>query len=143
MSLVEWNEEIKVDVPLFDEQHKRLVALLNELHGHMRAGKGREVIGKTLDELLAYTDYHFSAERRAFEAHDYPHCAHHLAEHQKLMDTARELKARHDAGNLAITVEVLDFLKKWVTEHIKKCDKLYTEFFRNRPVQDAVAPAGE
>ena len=32
-------------------------------------------------------------------------------------------------------VEVLEFLKKWVTEHIRKCDKLYPPFFRDKPLR--------
>ncbi len=135
MALIEWGTDLSVEVPAFDEQHKKLIDLLNQLHDAMLQRRGREVMGPLLDELLSYTNYHFAAEARAFDRYQYPECAKHLEEHQKLLETARELKAKHDAGSLAITVEVMDFLKKWVAEHIRKCDKLYTAFFADKQVE--------
>jgi len=134
MALVEWDAGLDVGVQTFNEQHKKLVGLLNKLHAAMKEGKGSEVLGTVLDELISYTDYHFSSEEHAFESYDYPQCAAHVAEHKKLLETARDLQEKQRAGTLLLSVEVMDFLTKWVTEHIKKCDRLYTSFFADKPV---------
>ncbi|MCC6132451.1 MAG: hemerythrin, partial [Acidobacteria bacterium] len=57
MSLITWSDELSVGVSAFDNQHKRLVALINELHDAMSAGKGSKVLGKILSELADYTVY--------------------------------------------------------------------------------------
>jgi hemerythrin len=134
MALLEWNDELQVDVPKFDEQHCVLIKLLNDLHDAMKQGKGRAVIGEVLDELIRYTGYHFSAEETAFDEHGYPELHAHQKQHAELLARALELQEKHKAGDLAVTAEVLDFLRSWVTEHIKKCDKLYTAFFRENNI---------
>jgi len=132
MALLQWTDELQVDISRFDEQHKRLIALVNEVHDAMLTGKGRAVVGDVLDELIEYTEKHFTIEEDTLTKHEFPECVAHRAEHQKLLATARELQEKHKAGSLAVTVEVLEFLKQWVTEHIKKCDKKYSAYLRER-----------
>ncbi len=59
---LEWNENLSVGVPSIDEQHKALLALLNELFDSTQAGRGQAVLGKVLKELADYTVYHFKYE---------------------------------------------------------------------------------
>ncbi len=132
MAILQWTDELQVDISRFDEQHKRLIALVNEVHDAMLTGKGRAVVGDVLDELIEYTDKHFTLEESTLTKHEFPECVSHRAEHQKLLATARELQEKHKAGSLAVTVEVLEFLKQWITEHIKKCDKKYSAYLRER-----------
>ena len=52
MSLMEWNEKLSVGVPSIDAQHKKLVAMLNELYDAMQAKHSQEALGKVLDGLI-------------------------------------------------------------------------------------------
>ena len=49
-------------IPQIDTQHKGLVRLINDLHAAMSAGQGIQKVGKILDELVHYTEEHFSYE---------------------------------------------------------------------------------
>lgn len=56
---------------MIDDQHKKLIEQINILHSAMREGKAKEVVGAILEELRAYTKYHFSNEEKAFERYNY------------------------------------------------------------------------
>jgi hemerythrin-like metal-binding protein len=88
----------------------------------MVAGHGRDAIGPTLSELVRYTQYHFATEERLMKAHGYEHSAEHEAEHAKLLRDVGAFKARFDAGNQMLSIELLRFLRDWLFGHIAGSD---------------------
>jgi hemerythrin len=134
MPLLEWTDRLSVGVDEFDSHHKRMIALLNELHEAMSEGRGQDALSGILGELIEYTDYHFAAEERAFDEHGYPDADAHREAHAKLLEKARSLKDQYDSGTTMMSLEVIEFLKSWVTDHIKGEDTQYTEFFNQRGV---------
>ena len=66
MPFAEWSDEFSVGVEKIDRDHKRLLALLNELHDALEAGERPEVTGKVLDGLVLYVGYHFAHEEALF-----------------------------------------------------------------------------
>ena len=46
MAIVTWNDSLSVNVTEIDEQHKKLVSMINELNEAMQQGKGKEVHGR-------------------------------------------------------------------------------------------------
>ena len=86
MPLMEWNDKLSVGVAQFDNEHKKLVAMVNELFDAVQGGHGKEALGKILDGLIAYTKTHFANEERYFQQHGYADYAQHKAEHDALGD---------------------------------------------------------
>lgn len=134
MALIMWDEKLKTNVKECDEQHKKLIALVNELHDGMKAGKGKDVIGKVLNELLNYTNYHFKTEEAYMQKYNFPEFLNHKREHEDLIRQAKELKERFDRGEVAITVNVMNFLKEWLQSHILGTDKKYGPFLNDKGV---------
>jgi len=134
MPLFNWSDKYSVGVHMFDNQHKRLVELINDLHDAMRAAKGREVLGDILKGLLDYTRMHFADEERQMTTFSYPDYAAHRVEHEKLVARVVELKAKHDSGDNTITIEVMNFLKDWLINHILVTDKKYGQFFKDKGI---------
>ena len=62
MALITWNNMLSTGVTEQDNQHKKLIDLINQLNDAMQAGKGSEVLGKVLAELVNYTVFHFGYE---------------------------------------------------------------------------------
>lgn len=137
MSLMEWYPGLSVGVAQFDEEHKRLVKLLNELHDSMLKGRGRETLGKTLDSLIAYTRSHFANEERLMKQHGFPGYAGHKAEHDALAKQVLAVQAKQQSGDggAALTMDVFKFLKDWLTKHIMGSDCSYTAFMNARGVK--------
>jgi hemerythrin-like metal-binding protein len=84
MGFIKWNDNFSVKVSEVDNQHKELIGLINQLYDAMRVGKGREVPGSVLTELVNYTVYHFSTEERLFQEHGYPEYERHKQIHDDL-----------------------------------------------------------
>jgi len=125
MALIEWNNQYSVGLNLLDDQHKKLFQLLNTLHDAMKNGKGRDLLGKTLDELISYTVTHFRTEEELFDKHKYVGAIKHKAEHAELTKQAVDLKKRFDGGAV-LTLEVMNFLRDWLNTHIMGSDKKYS-----------------
>lgn len=135
MTLITWDDsKFSVNINVIDVQHKKLVELINLLHGNMKVGRGKDVIGKVLNELISYTDYHFDTEERLFQQHGYPDIANHKKVHGDLKKKAIELKTEFEKGVTIITPNVLNFLSDWLTNHIIKMDKAYSAFLNGKGV---------
>jgi hemerythrin len=135
MALIKWTSDMSVGVAELDRQHQGLVDLLNRLHEHMLAGRGREVLAEVLADLIRYTDVHFAGEERLFILHGYPNMRAHRDEHVALTQKVRSLRAEVAAGKSFVSLPTLNFLRDWLTEHIMKSDMEYKAFFTERGVR--------
>ncbi|MBI4848457.1 MAG: bacteriohemerythrin, partial [Nitrospirae bacterium] len=86
MSLVTWEETMSVNVKEIDDQHKKLISLINELHEGIQSGEEKNILGDVLEELINYTRYHFSAEERRMKQFSYIGYLEHKIEHDDLTD---------------------------------------------------------
>ena len=87
MALITWNDVYSVKVKQFDDQHKKLIDLVNQLHDAMKVGKGGQVIGDVLKALIDYTGSHFAAEERLMKLYNYPDYEQHKKyDEQKFRD---------------------------------------------------------
>lgn len=134
MAIMTWNESYSVNVHSIDDQHKTFFTLINDLHDAMRSGKGKEVLGSTLQALVDYTQTHFSDEERLLRLHGYPDLSKHKAVHDAFVKQTRDLQERFNSGNTMISVEVMNALKDWLIKHIQGTDKRYSDFLNNKGV---------
>ncbi len=134
MPIIDWDSKLSVNIKIIDEQHKKLVDMVNALYDAMKEGKAKDILGNLLTELAAYTDYHFKTEEELFIKHNYTEAAAHKLEHDKLRKEVMNRKAKFDAGEMIITVEVLYFLKDWLGKHILGSDKKYSPFLISKGV---------
>lgn len=128
MALFQWNNSFSVSNSQIDEQHKKLVGLVNQLHEAMSQGKSRDVLGGIFNELVSYTKYHFKSEEDLMLDKNYPDYSAHRLEHQKLTNQVIKLKQDFDAGKTVISIDLLNFLKDWLKKHILDTDKKYVPF---------------
>ncbi|MCX8167243.1 MAG: bacteriohemerythrin [Candidatus Micrarchaeota archaeon] len=135
MAIFEWSNELSVGVPSLDEQHKKLVKLINDLNEAMKNGKAKEVLGKILKELLDYTKYHFSTEEKYMAQVNYVASETHKLEHQQLIKKALALENDFKNGKATITIDVINFLKEWVSKHIMGTDKKYSSAFIEKGIK--------
>lgn len=134
MALFPWDNRLKTNISVCDEQHQNLINLINGLHDAMISRKDKELIGKTIDELVVYSLYHFKTEENLLEEHQFPHLNSHKAEHAVWVKEVNGLKDRFEKGEEIRTIEILGFLKDWVYDHILVSDKKYSLFLRNKGV---------
>lgn len=126
--LLRWTEQMSVGDKELDDHHRTLIRLVNDLNDAMRLGQGRDAVGKVLDELADYARWHFEAEEKRFLATDYPGKDKHLELHRTMLAKVDDLREQDAAGKRFLTMEVLQFLQDWLTEHIMKTDKTYARY---------------
>jgi len=135
MQLMEWNDNLSVDIAEIDQQHQKLIAYINDLNAAMLEGKGKEVLGTILDGLTNYTVSHFSVEEKYFDQFQYNGTAAHKLEHQNFVQKVSEFKQGFDEDRLMLSMEIMAFLKDWITNHIMGSDKKYTQCFKDNGLQ--------
>ncbi len=135
MPLLLWGPMLEVGVKEIDTQHKKLVELANELSDAVMAGKGKDVLGKTLAALVSYTVSHFGTEERLMDQHKYPAMADHKQQHKDLVKTVSDFKAKFDKGDANLSSEIMNFLRDWLTKHIMNTDKALARDLKQKGVQ--------
>jgi len=135
MSLITWSDKLAVGVEEIDNQHQKLVQLINGLHNHLLAGDANEIMSKVLERVVDYTGFHFGTEEKLMEKYGFPFSTAHKREHQKLVNTAVELQTKLNSGNARITSETMNFLKDWLYHHILESDKLLGKHLSSNGVQ--------
>lgn len=131
MPLITWTDSFSVKVAEIDKEHKKLVEMINKLYDAMKVGKSKDVMGEILNNLISYTATHFKTEEKYFDLYNYPEKETHKAEHKEFVKTVTKFKNDFDSGNATISIEVMNFLKDWLTKHINGTDKKYTKCFND------------
>lgn len=134
MLVIEWQPDFSVQVSRFDEQHKGLINLINELHSAMKKGEGQVVLGNIFNSLARYTKNHFADEERMMEANGYHDISKHKSAHEYLLKRVTELQNEFVAGNSIMSIKVLNFLREWLITHIQGEDKMYGRFFNGKGI---------
>ena len=129
-SLFRWLPDYSVGVPQIDHEHQELFALAERLHQAIRADQEKEVLENHIDGLLEHTGYHFAHEEQLMEQIHYPHYQDHCREHEDLMRKARAMKQRVAAGEIGLSVELVEFLLEWLKRHTTTTDRQIGTFMR-------------
>jgi hemerythrin-like metal-binding protein len=116
-----------VGVKELDSHHKKLIHMINELYEAMNAGKASKLMIDLLENLLRYTEYHFSVEEKFMEECEYAGLESHREIHTIFVNKISAFKKDFIAGNALISQDVMEFLKEWLSDHICRTDKEYSE----------------
>lgn len=135
MPLLIWGAMFEVGVKDIDAQHRRLFDMANQLADAVRVGKGHEIIGEVLTDLVRYTQTHFSFEEQLMSQHGYPAAAEHRQKHQDLVQQVGEFKRRFQAGDVHVVDEALQFFTEWLSSHIMNIDKAFARDLKSKGVQ--------
>ncbi|MDH5187533.1 MAG: bacteriohemerythrin [Rhodospirillaceae bacterium] len=126
---IEWKKEYMVGHSMVDFDHQTLVNITNELFNRVSEGFSDEEIAQTISCLVDYVNRHFDREEELFMDSDYPGKDEHLSRHDDIRKTVNDIATAYKANSSAINIdEVLEFLKKWLTNHIMRADKGYIPY---------------
>jgi hemerythrin len=125
MEYFPWKDEYSVGIFEIDSQHRRLIAILNRLYSEMWEENVNENIDTAITELMDYTMTHFKFEEALMDRYGYPKAAEHKAVHSKLTQEVYAYKSVIDKNRPVNPLEVIPFLKEWLSHHILQQDKAY------------------
>ena len=125
MAVIRWRESFATGVEQFDQEHKRLVALVNLMFEAIRDKRTEEVVAQASTELVAHAVEHFAHEEQAMEALAYSDIEAHKEEHAQLRAKAEQFHTRIAQKDPAAALEFYHFLREWLANHILESDKAY------------------
>lgn len=135
MASMSWSSELSVGVQVLDDDHKKLIAMINELHAAMLQSRSNDVLGGILRRLAAYTVEHFGREEQLFVKTGYFAAVGHRREHDKLKAQVMADIEKFESGTFrSLGLETLNFLCDWLKHHILESDKKYTAHFNEHGV---------
>ncbi|SDG96510.1 bacteriohemerythrin [Roseospirillum parvum] len=143
MPTFEWNADFETGIAFVDRDHRVLVDLLNQIFDAPDdAREAHATLGSVLNSLIDYTHYHFAREELLQEASGYTGFHGHKAEHEVLTTRAQEFRQRYMLDPEAVSlVEMAQFLKDWLINHILGSDKAFVEACADHPEAIAAAEA--
>jgi hemerythrin len=115
-----WDTRFRTGLRTVDEQHHRLVDLINELGESLVAGSDAgDSLQGVYEELADYAKYHFAEEERLMEEGriDKRYLTVHRALHQGFIRQITSMWGARNTASAPVTV-LHDFLTAWLTFHI-------------------------
>lgn len=134
-SYLVWKDEYSVGIDSIDQQHRRLVNLINQLHTAVHYSTGEEFEREALDELVDYTKTHFNYEEGLMQEHGYPDFEPHKAQHEKMIAKVGEVLAEYEKDQDTAMKNALSYLSDWLINHINGTDKEYSSFLIGKGVK--------
>ena len=114
-----------------DNQHKRLIDLINQLHQAMEDGTAQEVVGDIITALYEYAKNHFNDEENLLEKYNYHKIEQHKEAHRNLCSMVERYQDIFHQNKLSIN-EFAHFMANWLFDHLMVDDKEYSLMIKNK-----------
>ncbi len=135
MVLLSWSDSYSVKVPSIDNQHKKWIDYMNELHMAMSEGHGKEILSDIFKKFIKYGNEHLDYEERLLDENDYPELHQHRKEHDYFRKKLSEFDEKQKLDQAFLSIQVMDFMKDWLLNHIKGTDMKYSNFLTAKGVK--------
>ena len=133
MALIEWTDDFSVGVEVFDDDHKILIGMINDLHEALNEGRGLDLVEDIFDQLEDYTHTHFSSEESLMKSTGYAGYEEHKLAHEDWIKQLKEFKDKYQNEELILAdVAMNQFLHSWLVDHIRGVDFLYKDHFKEK-----------
>lgn len=131
---VEWSDEYLLGIPEIDNQHKKLVAIANDLYDSATAGGDSYKIqmSKVLKSLTDYTVYHFSNEEAFMQKYGYTGFTMHKFAHDNFIDEVNNQIRRLSSDSTEAGLQFYDYIVRWLLSHIAKADQVWAKFVKEK-----------
>lgn len=125
--LIEWGGDYILGLDEIDNQHKLIVQYINLLHLMINKETVEFSIESVFKSLHNYAVVHFEFEEKMFAEKDYEFTTEHKIEHKLFTSQIEDYFHKFKAGEKDIVVQVFEYLKKWLLNHILIDDKKYVD----------------
>jgi len=126
---LKWQVAYQVGIPEIDKQHKRLFEMLNKLQDIYESDNVKSEIQTVLEEMGDYLNIHFSYEETYLKNH--PRFDAHRKEHWFFVEKTMKFTKDFDLNDAIFEFEILDFLKRWLVNHVLNTDIVYFRELKN------------
>ncbi|MDR1566309.1 MAG: hemerythrin family protein [Treponema sp.] len=128
----QWDSSLETGYEVVDNQHKQLVAAVNNLIEASQNGKGDNAVMQTMDFLTGYTIKHFADEEKLQKQFNYPDYLNHKRIHDDFKVTVGNLTQRiiKEGPTQPLINEASSAIGAWLLNHIKGDDFRMAAFIK-------------
>ncbi len=131
MNLVTWNSSFETGIQEIDNQHLKLVDILNHLYKtYIQKNEGNGV-RDVLESLEDYAKYHFSTEEKLMRMHNFEKTERHILEHKNFTTQVTKFKENINFFDDNEMIKLINFMRDWLISHIQGSDREYIGCIKN------------
>ena len=119
-----WSGKYQVGITKIDQQHKKLVALINALAKKLTDQSDTDALIKVFDDLASYANYHFKSEEGLMQEWeiDAEFSAEHRESHASFVHEVTKARNFARSNPQHMSTKTLTFLSRWLILHILGSD---------------------
>lgn len=126
MTFIKWEKKFDLGIDNFDNQHKEIIELVNQLY-EKKEGNKSEIL-KLFKSLLSKMDEHFKDEETLMKEKKIVQFISHKLEHDRALQKYSDYYNKLSKKNINLDTEILESLKNWFEVHLEKKDKKLIEY---------------
>lgn len=130
-----WDDKLSVGIDVIDEDHKKLIGLINTLQTAVMYSSGETYERQALKEVVDYTVYHFKREEDLMSEHGYPDFENHKESHHQMILEVQRLTDEYEKNRDGAINDLTLYLKSWLIKHIAGTDQQYSQFLLDKGVK--------
>jgi len=138
MDKIEWSDGFSVGVKTFDDQHKRILGLVNKLIDTPNLDSNSVIITEMISKMIDYAKTHFEDEERLMLEHNYPDYIDQRVHHGEFIEKTgafiEQTAQTTSEGEESVPESILIYLEDWWINHILKEDMAYKPFFKDKEI---------
>ncbi len=131
---VVWKDEYSVGVESLDDDHKKLLNLINNLQLAVHYQTGENFEKEALTDVVAYTKYHFEREEKMMQEASYADFDAHKAVHTAMIAKVNKFLLEYEKQGHDALEELAQYLKDWLVGHINGTDQEYSSLLREKGI---------
>ena len=137
MPIMNWDNSLSVGIDKIDDDHAEILNWMNEVYDlHARGAPGKDII-HAVEQLYFVTEVHFREEEEFFDSFAFPEAELHKTMHKTLLEKLHKGLTIIRKNNGAIDQRFFNFLRYWLSAHIKGIDIKYANYSRTGSVNAA------
>ncbi len=129
---VKWNDSYSVGIESIDNDHKKLLGMINQLQTASHYTTDDGMVDEILNELVEYTKYHFTREENMLKENNYPDYDVHKKQHEAMINQVSIFIDEYRVDSNRTIDDVIQYLKSWLINHINGCDQEYSSFLKGK-----------
>jgi hemerythrin len=129
-SMIEWDDKYSVGISIIDNEHKKLIGIINKAIALEQNSNNSEEIIEIINEMNKYALTHFADEEAYMVQFNYPDYEQHRKEHQGFCIETMAFLDSATKGDCQLACEILEHLKNWIVHHVQGTDRKYIDCFK-------------
>ncbi len=131
------NDKYSVGISIIDGEYKEFIDIINKIIVAKEHNDKPEEVREVLYEMIKYAIDHFATEETYMIKFNFPEYQLHRNEHLDFTDKAVASINKVVNGDYQAANEILEYLKRWLVDHIQKTDSKYIDCFNENGLYSA------